>query len=62
MLILVKNFKLGNMLSSRRWAGYAAHVGGLRKGCKILLGKPEGWRLLERVMCIWFLQKQDMRI
>jgi len=57
MLILVTNFKLGSMLPSRRWAGNATHVGGLRKGCKILHGKPEGQRLLERVMCVWFLQK-----
>ena len=56
MLILVTNFKLGNMLPSRRWAGYAANVGGLSRGCRILLGNPEGRRLLERVMCMWFLQ------
>lgn len=48
MLILVTYFKLGIMLPSRRWTGYAAHVGGMRKGCKHLLGKPEGWRLFER--------------
>jgi len=57
MLILFMNSKLGNMLPSRRWAGYAAHIGELSKGCKILLGNPEGWRLLDRVMCMWFLQK-----
>ena len=50
MLILVTYFTPGIMLPSSRWAGYAAHVGEMRKGCKILLDKPEGWRLLERYM------------
>jgi hypothetical protein len=49
MLILVTYFKLGYTLpSSRRWSGYAAHVGGMRNTCRILLEKPEGQRLLGR--------------
>jgi hypothetical protein len=49
MLILATYFKLVNILPSRRrWARYAAHVGGMRNRCKILLGQPEGQRLLGR--------------
>jgi hypothetical protein len=38
------------MIKSRRmrWAGHVARMGEKRNVCRILLGKPEGNRLLER--------------
>jgi hypothetical protein len=42
-------------LISRRvkWAGYVSHVGEERKVYRILVGKPEGKRLLGRPRCRW---------
>jgi hypothetical protein len=36
-----------------RWAGYIARMGEKRNGYKILVGKPEGWRPLERPKRRW---------
>jgi hypothetical protein len=42
-----------------RWAGYVARMGEGRKVLKILIGKPEGKRTLERPRRRW---KDGMRI
>jgi hypothetical protein len=36
-----------------RWAGYVARMGEERKVYKVLVGKPEGKRLLGRPRCRW---------
>jgi hypothetical protein len=36
-----------------RWVGYVAHLGGMRNAYKILAGKPEGKRPLERYGRRW---------
>jgi hypothetical protein len=43
------------LIISRRvkWAGYVSHVGEERKVYRILVGKPEGKRLLGRPRCRW---------
>jgi hypothetical protein len=42
-------------IKSRRigWAGHVACMGGERKVCKVLVGKPKGKRLLERPKHRW---------
>jgi hypothetical protein len=43
------------MIKARRmrWAGHVALIGGKRDACRILVGKPEGRRLLGRPRCRW---------
>jgi hypothetical protein len=43
------------MMKSRRmrWAGHAARMGERRNACRILVGKPEGKRTLERPRRKW---------
>jgi hypothetical protein len=43
------------MIKSRRmkWAGHVARMGEKRNACRILMGKPEGKRPLERPRCRW---------
>jgi len=43
------------MLLSRRmrWAGHVARMGNMRNAYKILVGKPEGKRPLERTRLRW---------
>jgi hypothetical protein len=43
------------MIKSRmmRWAGHAARMGEKRNACRILVGKPEGKRPLERQRRMW---------
>jgi len=36
-----------------RWAGHVAHMGEWRGAYKILVGKPNGERPLERPGCRW---------
>jgi hypothetical protein len=36
-----------------RWAGHVAHMGERRGAYRVLLGKPEGRRPLERPRCRW---------
>jgi hypothetical protein len=36
-----------------RWAGHVARIGGERKVYRVLVGKPEGKRPLERPRCRW---------
>jgi hypothetical protein len=36
-----------------RWAGHVGRMGVKRKVCKLLVGRPEGKRLLERPRCRW---------
>jgi hypothetical protein len=36
-----------------RWAGHVAHMGGGRNMYKVLVGKPEGKRPLERLRRRW---------
>jgi hypothetical protein len=36
-----------------RWAGHATRIGGERKVCKVLVGKPEGKKSLGRQRCRW---------
>jgi hypothetical protein len=45
------------MIKSRkmRLAGHVARMGEKRNACKILVGKPEGKRSLERSMLRWIL-------
>jgi hypothetical protein len=44
----------GAFKSSRiRWARYVARFGEIRSAHKILVGKPEGEKLLERCRCMW---------
>jgi hypothetical protein len=42
-------------IKSRRmkWAGHVARMGEGRKACRVLVGKPEGKRPLERPRCRW---------
>jgi hypothetical protein len=44
------------MIKSRRmrWAGHVARMGETRKAYRILVGKPEGKRLLGRPKCRWW--------
>jgi hypothetical protein len=46
---IVRMIKLRRM----RWAVHVARMGSMKNTCKILLGKPEGNRLLERPKCRW---------
>jgi hypothetical protein len=43
------------MIKSRRvrWAGHVARMGVTRNAYRILVGKPEGKRLLGRPRCRW---------
>jgi hypothetical protein len=43
------------MITSRRmrWAGHVARMGEMRNAYRILVGKPEGKRPLERPRCRW---------
>jgi hypothetical protein len=43
------------MIKSRRmrWAGHVARIGEKRNAYRILVGKPEGKRLLGRPRCRW---------
>jgi len=43
------------MIKSRRmrWAGHVAHMGRMRNAYHILVGKPEGLKLLPRYRCRW---------
>jgi hypothetical protein len=36
-----------------RWVGHVAHMGEMRNVCKILVGKPEGKRSLQRPRHRW---------
>jgi hypothetical protein len=36
-----------------RWAGHVACMGRKRNVCRVLVGKPEGRRLLRRTTCTW---------
>jgi len=36
-----------------RWAGHVAHMGKERVMCRVLVGKPEGWRPLGRPRHRW---------
>jgi hypothetical protein len=36
-----------------RWAGHVAHIRAKRSANRILVGKPEGKRLLGRPRCMW---------
>jgi hypothetical protein len=40
-------------LRRMRWAGHVARMGERRGACRVLVGKPEGKRLLGRHKCIW---------
>jgi hypothetical protein len=45
-----------------RWAGHKARMGQMRNMYKILVGKPEGKRLLGRPRCRWeFNIRMDLR-
>jgi hypothetical protein len=58
-----KNFVLGIIKSRRmRWAGHVAQMGEKRNAYRILVGKPEGKRPLERPRCRWVDHiKMDLR-
>jgi hypothetical protein len=47
--------QIGRMFKSRRirWARHVARIGEDRKVYKILVGKPEGKRLLGKPRCRW---------
>jgi hypothetical protein len=52
------------MINSRRmrWAGHVARMGEKRNACRILVGKPEGKKPLERGRRNWFdIIKMDLR-
>jgi hypothetical protein len=53
--IIIKTVNvLRTIKSSRmRWAGHVARIGEMRNACRILVGKPEGKRPLERSRCMW---------
>jgi len=36
-----------------RWADHVAQVGEMRNACRVLVGKPEGKRLLRRTRHRW---------
>jgi len=36
-----------------RWAGHVARMGEEKGTCRVLVGKPEGRRLLGRTRCRW---------
>jgi hypothetical protein len=45
------------------WLGHVAHMGERRGKYRVLLGKPEGKRLLEKPRCRWENNiKMDFRI
>jgi hypothetical protein len=41
-------YALPDIIRVMRWAGFVARMGEMRNACKILVGKPEGKRLLSR--------------
>jgi hypothetical protein len=41
-----------------RWAGHVTQMGAKRNAYKILVGKPEGKRPLERPRCRWVMKLQ----
>jgi hypothetical protein len=52
------------MIKSRRmkWAGHVTRMGEKRNTCKVLVGKPEGKRPLERPRRMWVDNiKMDLR-
>jgi hypothetical protein len=52
------------MIKSRRmrWAGHVARMGEMRNAYRILVGKPEGKRLLGRPRRIWVIKnKMNLR-
>jgi hypothetical protein len=46
---IIRQIKLRHM----RWAGHVARMGGERKVCRVLVGKPEGKRQLGRPKRKW---------
>jgi hypothetical protein len=47
---------------SMRWAGHIALIDEKRNACRLLVGKPEGKRLLRRPRCSWVgNNKMDLR-